>query len=386
MSVESPQYAEVAAAAASSPIAVTTALAKVDGENQGGLTLTREHIITLKKYYEFAMGLPITQADTARWLNYDAIDKPELMPASMAELFADVRQHALGWSPLSDECKSLAHILGSTAREIDTTCTLVLKYAEDFRKRYSSKADWHDVVIAQPISLGREDKVLLDDISQILEELGKVAREYQNKVQEVVKSTGKFRDTLEQQLLPKIGFKVVAVGQYKNNDKTAEVKARIAELDTDITGLQTEYANLVASSVSGLSAGVIGVAITAGIFAPKAEEARKRRNAAQEERRGLGQRLMELKRIDGAVEQLAMNIDAIKCRLQDVDMAASHLNTAWGSIEVYIAESIKQIDKIQNNKQLLKLIVHLTDFSSQWKAVEEKSVQLTKIFDDAYAA
>lgn len=383
MSVESSQYAEAATNAATVPLKMTTALAGLDGHGQGGLTLTREHIITLKIYFAFAMALPTTEAAAVQWLNYEHIDKPALMPASMAELFSEVRNHALGWTPLSDDCKNLAHLLSTTAQEINSASEILLKSAEAFRKIHGFQAAWRDIVIDKPIPLGTEDKDVLKGISEVLVAMKKIALEYSIKVQRVIDKTGVFRDVLEQQLIPKTQNKLLAIEQYKSDGKTAEVKALIAERDVEIKELQAQYNNLVKESLSGLKYAIVGVAFTAGIFAPQAETARKARNAAQDERRQLSKQLVELKRIDGAVEELATNVGVLVDRLNDAGAAARHLKTSWSFVEVYIQQSIENIDKIQDTKALLQFLIYFTNFSKQWLSIETLSTQLTSIFDEA---
>ena len=68
----------------SSLLAVSFAFSKVegmnqrDGKNEGGLTLSREHIVTLNQYVRYVVGLPTEPRALVAWLGYAHIDEPVL--------------------------------------------------------------------------------------------------------------------------------------------------------------------------------------------------------------------------------------------------------------------------------------------------------------------
>ncbi|WP_274886098.1 hypothetical protein [Pseudomonas sp. ITEM 17296] len=80
MSTQTAEYDQLQAEAAKTPAKLIQAMAERDGEDEGGLTLSREHIITLNRYVNFVFGLPSTPDNLQRWLGYTQIDEPELAP------------------------------------------------------------------------------------------------------------------------------------------------------------------------------------------------------------------------------------------------------------------------------------------------------------------
>lgn len=58
MSFQRASYETLANEAASQPVAMVTAMAERDGSNEGGLTLSREHIVTINQYANFVLVCP----------------------------------------------------------------------------------------------------------------------------------------------------------------------------------------------------------------------------------------------------------------------------------------------------------------------------------------
>ncbi|MFS0828294.1 alpha-xenorhabdolysin family binary toxin subunit A [Pseudomonas phoenicis] len=386
MNLDSPEYLELQNNAATQPLVLTRALVDLDGEEQGGLTLTREHIITLKNYYDFAMTLPIAEAEAIQWLGYEEIAKPELMPASMAELFTEVRKHASGWDPLSDECKQLAHSLGTTAQAITAAGELVLSACKEVKKIGGGKTPWQEIKLKEPVALDADDHVVIDEVTTFIEEIKRKALDYDQKVRAVIAHTEQFRSTLSDELIPKTKNKSRAIGQYQDDQKVAGVKAQITELDQEITALQKEYDSLVGKALGSASGGLLALIIAGSIFGYQAETARKARNRAQEKRRALSVELKKLVKIDGAIEELATNTSMLMDRLSDARTAANYLHTAWGSVGSYLQASLDSLKSIDDTQKLLIFILHFSTFLKQWGEIKDKSHRLTIIFDEAVQA
>ncbi|WP_238346465.1 alpha-xenorhabdolysin family binary toxin subunit A [Pseudomonas taiwanensis] len=369
--------------AAKYPQAVVNGLASLDGEGQGGLTLSREHILTLNRYANFVFALPSSRDNLERWLGYKQIEEPELTPESMDELFESLRTHARTWAPLSDRSKKLAAGLSSTAASINAAGEGIL---EESRRAVGEVKHWEKLLLSTPVKLdgpGRQSVSLLVVYMGILKE---DVQWYAQQVESVRLETESFRDIARFELIPAVKQKGHAVERKQGDNQVENLREQLKVLDQDITALSTEYDQYVKLALGGLAVGPIGAAITGGIYGSKAEKVRKERKKQQEERRKVSDQLRLRVNLEGRMEELATFVGELDTRLQDVVTAASHLQTAWDTVGSYIDASIEKLESISDNKQLIRFSLYFRQFLAQWKHIQEKSLQLTQIFDDAASA
>ncbi|WP_322461972.1 alpha-xenorhabdolysin family binary toxin subunit A [Pseudomonas sp. RP23018S] len=361
-------------------------MAELDGVNQGGLTLSREHIITLNRYANHVLTLPTEAEAVENWLGYSTISEPTLMPSSMAELFVQLRAHGLSWRPLSDNSRKLASQLSTTASSIAVAGAAILEACGATAALGPDERGWEAIVLSEPVALDTSDKAELTTLSEIFPILLEDVRNYGLSVDAVSDQTKAFRDTAAQTLIPAVYDKRRSVLRERSSDEVESLRQRLVELDNDIKAMNSQYDQYVQAALSGLAAGPIGVAITGGIYGSMAEQVRKRRNQAQEERRSVSEQLKRRIKLEGSLEELTTFVDELKSRLDEVVVASSHLHTAWESVDAYVAESIRKLDSISNRRQLALFSIYFKQFLAQWAQIKNKAEQLTQIFDEASVA
>ncbi|AIR87874.1 alpha-xenorhabdolysin family binary toxin subunit A [Pseudomonas cremoricolorata] len=385
MSVDSPLYLQQFDDAAGQPGKLVSAMLQRDGE-AGGLTLSREHIITLNRYANYVFTLPSELSDLNRWLGYTSIEEPHLTGESLLELFDLLRQHARSWRPLSDASKQLASQLGSSARSIASIGTDIIVECRAIKALGDKQSRWPQIVFDEPVALDGSERMAVRSLAEFFTVLLEDVRNYAERVIEVGRMSQQFRDTASLTLIPAVHDKRRAVQRQQSDGAVEGLRERLKELDDDISSLNKQYDEYVKAALSGLAAGPLGVAITGGIYGSKAESVRKERNRQQAQRHVVAQDLASRLALEGRMEDLATFIDELKSRLDDVVTASSHLHTAWTSVESYISASLDKLEHIQTNHQLAAFIVRFNQFLAQWEQIELQSQQLTRIFDDAAAA
>lgn len=385
MSVESPLYQKQFEDAADLPIKLVSALTQRD-DQAGGLTLSREHIITLNRYANHVLSLPSELSDLQRWLGYTTIDEPHLTGESLLELFDSLREHARNWRPLSDASKQLASQLGSRARSIGSVGEQIIAECRAIKALGDRQATWTQIILEAPVVLDGSDRAAVRSLADFFETLLEDVRGYAQHVSRVGEMSQVFRDTASLTLIPAVHDKRRAVQRKQASGAVERLRAQLAELEQDITNLNKQYDEYVKAALSGLAAGLIGVAITGGIYGSKAESVRKERNRQQDRRHRVADELRASAALEARLEDLATFVDELKSRLDDVVVASSHLHTAWISVESYIDASVEKLEEIENRQQLASFIVRFNQFLSQWQQIERQSQQLTRIFDDAVAA
>ena len=386
MSTQTAEYDQLQADAAKTPAKLIQAIAERDGEDEGGLTLSREHIITLNRYVNFVFGLPSTPDNLQRWLGYTQIDEPELAPAGMTTLFDALRGHARSWGPLSDSNKKLASELASTAASINAAGETIVDECRQIRALGSDIKAWDKVVLGTPVKLDRADQRAVSSLVDYLQILQEDVQRYAVRVATVRGETETFRDAARFKLIPAVKQKGQAVERTKGDGEVERLRVKLKELDDEIGALSKEYDQYVKQALSGLAAGPIGAVITGGIYGSKAEKVRKERKRRQAERRATSEQLRVRVNLEGRMEEMATFVDELDTRLQDVVTAASHLQTAWEIVGAYIDASIGKLEQISDNRALARFVIYFRQFLAQWNQIEKTSLQLTRIFDDAASA
>ncbi|QBF28187.1 hypothetical protein EXN22_21785 [Pseudomonas tructae] len=361
------------------------AMAERDGANEGGLTLTREHIVTLNQYANYTFQLPVAKDAVIRWLGYSTINEPELMPSKMEAMHKQLQKHGRSWTVLADNSKKLGFELAASANGINTTGDEILDILEKSRALGRRRDAWETIKFDKAISLGAEDRNRVLDLVDYMEVLREDVDLFARRVSAVREETECFRDTAREQLIPLVAVKIQAIKRQEASGVVQQQREDLAELDNEIKRREAEYDQYVKAALSGLAAGPLGAAITGGIYGSKAAKVRKERNKLQGRRAELSQKLKGSVRLEGLVEELGTQMGQLDTRLRDVVTASSHLQSAWQLIGVYIDASIEHLQRIKSNLELLKFAIFFKRFIGQWKDIEKFAQHMNRVFDDAAA-
>lgn len=353
------------------------------GENEGGLTLSREHIVTLNQYVKYVTGLPTEVTSLVPWLGYETISEPVLSVSAMRTTFLGLHQHARQWGTLSDACKKLSSELGARARTINTTGEGVLQECERTKALGKQREKWQLVQFEAPIALDSADKEIVNDLVSYMEVIKDDADAFYGRVTAVREQTEAFRDTARYDLLSQVNIKTDAIERHQGSGTVEELRLELANLDKDIDNLNKQYDEYVKTALSGLAAGPLGAVITGSIYGSKAEKIRKERNKVQKERKAVSARLTAAVNLEGRLQILRTNMDELTSRLEEVVTCSSHLQTAWQTIGTYIEVSIEKLEKMNDSRQLGVFIIHFKNFLEQWSVIENCSISMTRIFDDS---
>lgn len=359
------------------------ALAQRDGPNEGGLTLAREHIVTLNQYANHVFALPVAKDAVIRWLGYSTITEPALMPDKMVNLNKRLQSHGRNWTTLSDVSKKLGFELASSANNINSSGNDVLEILEQSKALGKRKEEWESIHFNKPIALVADDKRRVMNLVDYMEVLREDVDIFARRVGDVRTETERFRDEAREQLIPLVIEKAEAVGRRQASGEVDKLRGDLASLDKDIKRLEGEYDQYLKAALSGLAAGPLALVITGSIYGAKAEKVRKERNKRQQERSQVSQKLKAAIRLEGLMEELKTRMGQLDARLRDVVTASSHLQSAWQLIGVYIDASIEHLERIETNQQLFKFAIFFKRFIDQWKDIEKFAQHMNRVFDDS---
>lgn len=365
------------------PLNLIQGMNQRDGKNEGGLTLSREHIVTLNQYVRYVVGLPTEPRALVAWLGYAHIDEPVLAVGAMQSTFLNLHQHARQWGVLSDVCKKLSSELGARSRSINTTGEGVLRECERTKALGKDHKAWERVQFETPVVLGSEDREIVSDLVSYMEVIKDEADSFYARVTLVRQQTEAFRDKARFDLLGEVNLKTDAILRRQASGEIEELRRELQALDKDIEGLNKQYDEYVKAAISGLAAGPLGAVITGSIYGVKAEKIRKERNRVQKVRKAVSARLTSAVNLEGRLQVLNTNMDELTSRLEEVVTASSHLQTAWQTIGTYLEVSIEKLESMNNSKQLGIFIINFKSFLAQWSVIEACSISMTRVFDDS---
>lgn len=386
MSTEAVNFEELSQQASNLPGDLVAAMAERDGPGEGGLTLTREHIITINQYVNHVFALPSELENIERWLGYTRIADPELMPARWQVLFKLLRTHALQWSALSDNSKKLSSELASTAVSIDASGKVIIEECKRIRALGNDVATWDKVALEKPVALSTEDQRVVTQLVEYMEVLREDVVTYAGRVDGVKSQTGKWRDEIKFKLIPEVAKKNNAVERELASGETQQLRKELSALDEAIVAVKKEYDNYIKGVMGSAAAGPLGLLIGGAIYGAKAEKARKERKKLEGERKTVALQLEARAKMEGSLRQLDQYVDDLDFRLASVLTAAAHLQTAWDTVDSYIVASIDKLGKITDGQSLARFLIYFRQFIGQWKTIEKTSRQLTVVFDEAAAA
>lgn len=386
MSAAEQSYEQLQEDATTLPRDLVNAMATRDGDDEGGLTLTKEHIITINKYVNYILALPESQDALERWLGFTVINEPDLMPASWATLFGQMRVHARDWIPLSDCSKKLSSELASTANSINATGEIIIDECKKIRALGSNVKVWDQVVLSKPVPLSVEDGRVVTQLVEYMDVLREIVQEYSERVEQVQTLTGTWRDVIKLNIIPAVAQKNRAIARKIADGELEDLRQELQGLDQEIEVLRKEYDKYIKSVLGTSALGALGLLIGGAIYGAKAEKARKARKKLEGQRRVVARALKARERMEGSLNELDQFVDDLDFRLASVLTAASHLHSAWDTVDSYIIASRLKLEKITDSQKLALFVVYFKQFLGQWSSIEKTSLRLTRIFDEAAAA
>lgn len=338
-----------------------------EGAGETGLTLTREHVVTLDAYCAHVKAIPLERSQLIQWLGYSVHSEVELAVFVMQQMFDHMHAHADFWPLLKQRCGALNSKLRTCAKAIDEAGERVLAECERSKALGNRRESWQAVQFAAPVLLSFEDKVIVTGLASWLGVMQAESDKFYQCVSRVREGVEAFRDAARFRYRPQLGLKVDAIKRTLNSPPMQQMRASIERIDARIRALNLEEARLMALPP------ILGVAYSA-----QRERIRAERNQLLEDRRYVSEELNARGGAEGRLEALASRLDQLIARTEEVTTSASHLQTAWQLIGAYLEASIERLGTMENSQQLGLFVIHFKNFLAQWAFIEQCAIALEK--------
>jgi hypothetical protein len=387
---------EVVRAAVEAPKVFVEASLGDDGQysREPGIQLTKEQIISLRKYEVLGLSLPTRINDVVAYLNYGAGDmgSPGLTALDFVKTFSTTYDHARRWSPLREKIQLTGTDLQGFANTIIDYGDGIIEVYKDLKaSRYLEEHNIDSVEAFLQLKARLPElpdpAVAPADIQEIKEYLDVILTGIKfrhAKAEEVRLELDNFGTDLREKVLPEVKLRLKAVSENTYAGDIQILQEEIDQRAAEIDELNTQYGQMVKEAI--VAAATLNVAgLILGIYqGVQAEALRKKRNelkllqdSAIQKLGSKNQTLSSLNRVRGDLQNLtSVTIEA--------EVATQNLMLVWNALSQFIGDSLASVNRVQDAVALRSFIRHLTAVVTPWRQdIGRSSKALVAIFEQA---
>ena len=355
--------------------------------------LTKEDVIKIKQYVKKGLSLPGELAQVESYLKYKKIDVAGLEPADIQVLFKKIRIHAASWDAVESKIIQQSIDLASAAKNIVSSGGEIISVIKEMpimdRVRTTlGQMSGNDLA---GIRYTSDDGEVASAVTDIIKLMRVDIQRQQGATRELKERISNFKIELAGGDLSSgkrvFGLQSEVKGKYdlmdRNNlvESIASSKQAIKDKKARITQLDKDYDYYVGMSFSG---GLpIFWPISGSIFGPKAETARKERNALKTEVDALEASVSGKENLQSAIESSMSNFADIGIRMAGAEAALNILNTMWQTILSKVDASAQQFERIDDALRLTSFVAEFALVIDPWRDVKNTAGELVATFNDA---
>jgi hypothetical protein len=334
------------------------------------------------------------EAQVEGYIGYKSSGLAGLEPADITDLFQQIGKHCLGWVAVEKAVIDQGVDLKGFSSEFVSKGERLLSDIKEwpFAKRVLKTLGDVSGEKLEDITYGPGDSEVAQTLGETLVLMRKDVDVQQAKTHAVRKAVGDYRIVLvggklstgtdTPGLEPQVARKRKTMLDNKLLETIKADEDSLKEKEGRIEQLKKDYDKFVGLAFTGAAGGVIGLLITGGIFGAKAEEARKDRNKLIDEVRDLKEKVSGAKKLQKAIETLALDFSDIGTRMLDAETALGHLDYMWASMLSLIESSQREWKNIDNGMKMSTFITSFQSVVNPWKTVGDLSGELMRIIDE----
>ncbi|GGJ29236.1 alpha-xenorhabdolysin family binary toxin subunit A [Pseudomonas avellanae] len=364
----------------------------LDDEKNGGrsaaLILTREDILSLKRYERHALNIPTSLPRVEQQLGFTKSGIPGLEPKDMLVTYRAINNHGKSWLGIEDDIKRSGFAIDLFAAQFSGQGQQIINYIEkmDFARQMDlSVADLtiEEVREKKLVPLGETDQKVCITLAAFLKKTASQIKNHQHAAGTLAQHIDTFSTVLSVQLIPGINDKVKLARRSDLDQQIKDLEKDIEQLTKEIEEKNKEYKSAMTNVAWGGFGGPIGVAITGGIFGAKAEKIRKEKNRMVASKNQKVQILKEKVPLAAAVRSLQILFEDMNIRMMDAHQSATHLKDLWTMLAAYIDSSANELAAITDDQALMIFALQFQGVVTPWLEIRGMTTQLLKIFDSA---
>jgi hypothetical protein len=355
-----------------------------------GIQLTKEQIISLRRYEVLGLSLPVRLQDVIAYLNYGAGDTGGvgLKPADFLRTFTTTYDHAKRWSPLREQVMLTGTDLKIFAGSIIRTGKGIVEIYEDLKaSRYLEE---HDInTPEQYLELKRQIPNLPDlalpagDVPEIKaylnDMLGKV-RQCHEKAERVRAQLDSFGIDMREKVLPEIKLRLEFVSRNTYQADIQVLQGEIDQRSKEIDELNKQYDQLVQEAIKSAATLNIGGLILGIYQGVKAEKIRKERNVLKEQQQSANQKMASKSQTLSSLNKVRDDLQNLSYVTIEAEVATQNLMLVWNALSTYVTASVKEADLLLEVTSLRRFKNQILAIIDPWEQIKSSSDQLLGVF------
>lgn len=387
---------EVVEAAVDAPKVFVDASLGENGQynREPGIQLTKEQIISLRKYEVLGLSLPHRINDVVAYLNYGAGDTggPGLLATDFLKTFTLTYDHARRWSPLREKIQL-------TGADLQGFSNVIIEYGDSLAEVYSEhrssgyleehNINTVDEYLKLKLNLPHLPGVTLStgdirDINYYLNQILNGVKIRHAKAEAVRSELDSFGTDMREKVLPEIKLRLKAVSENTYERQIRDIQDEIDQRAAEIDDLNKQYGDMVKEAIVAAASMNVGGLIMGIYQGVQAERLRKKRNELKDAQDGAIQKLGSKNQTLSSLNRVRGDLQNLSSVTIEAEAATQNLMLVWNALSQFIGDSLEQVDKVRDAPTLRAFNNTLKAVVRPWRQdISLASRTLNAIFDEA---
>lgn len=362
-----------------------------DEKNNGratALILTKEDILSIKRYERHSLNLPSTLERLEQQLGFAHSGISGLEPQDLLLTYRAINQHAQSWSAIEVDIKAKGFDLDLFAREFSNQGKQILDYVDKMELARQLQLTVDDLTIETvrsltPAPLTKTDKTVCLSLAEMLKKIAVQMEAHRKASKKLAKDIKQFAHTLTVDLVPVIYDKVELANRSDLDEDLIALEKEIDRLTVDIDQKHQEYKTTRTHITLGLLGGLVGLIVTDSIFGAQAEAIRKEKNRLIEEKKARLEMLGQKRPLAAAIRNLEILFEDMKIRMLDAHQSAVNLQDLWTMLAKYVDNAATRLADISDDQTLLDFVLEFKSVVTPWEEIKGITTHLLLTFEQA---
>ncbi|MEE4623450.1 MULTISPECIES: alpha-xenorhabdolysin family binary toxin subunit A [Pseudomonas] len=362
-----------------------------DEKNNGratALILTKEDILSIKRYERHSLNLPNTLERVKQQLGFAHSGISGLEPQDLLLTYRAINQHAQSWSAIEVDIKAKGFDLDLFAGEFSNQGKQILDYVDKMELARQLQLTVDDLTIETvrsltPAPLTKTDKTVCLSLAEMLKKIAVQMEAHRKASKKLAKDIKQFAHTLTVDLVPVINDKVALANRSDLDEDLIALEKEIDRLTVDIDQKHQEYSTTRTHITLGLLGGLVGLIVTDSIFGAQAEAIRKEKNRLIKEKKARLEMLGQKRPLAAAIRNLEILFEDMKIRMLDAHQSAVNLQDLWTMLAKYVDNAATRLADISDDQTLLDFVLEFKSVVTPWEEIKGITTHLLLTFEQA---
>ncbi|MEE4617512.1 alpha-xenorhabdolysin family binary toxin subunit A [Pseudomonas alliivorans] len=362
-----------------------------DEKNNGratALILTKEDILSIKRYERHSLNLPNTLERVKQQLGFAHSGISGLEPQDLLLTYRAINQHAQSWSAIEVDIKAKGFDLDLFAGEFSNQGKQILDYVDKMELARQLQLTVDDLNIETvrsltPAPLTKTDKTVCLSLAEMLKKIAVQMEAHRKASTKLAEDIKQFAHTLTVDLVPGINDKVALANRSDLDEDLIALKKEIDRLTVDIDQKHQEYSTTRTHITLGLLGGLVGLIVTDSIFGAQAEAIRKEKNRLIKEKKTRLEMLGQKRPLAAAIRNLEILFEDMKIRMLDAHQSAVNLQDLWTMLAKYVDNAATRLADISDDQTLLDFVLEFKSVVTPWEEIKGITTHLLLTFEQA---